>query len=137
FSRVAVNRPDIAFRIGLHCVWEGEQTGAKILERPPFGGQFPYWRFVRTQTALVLTTVHHPNIVLTVYEDIVGRGPGSLHVRPARYLSVRIGKIVDAGITGRRLRHANEGRGRETYNRQSERFHIPPYLRSITAAFGV
>src|SRR5438128_3664481 len=113
FSRVAVNRPDIAFGIGLHCVWEDEQTGAEILQRLPVGGQFPYWRFARTQAAFVLTTVHHPNIVLTVYEDIVGRGPGSLHVRPARDLSVRIGKIVDAGITGLRLRHSNEVRGRE------------------------
>src|SRR6516225_5966400 len=78
FFRVAVNRPDIAFRIGLHRVWEDEQTGAEILQRLSIGGQFPYWRFVRTQTALVLATVHHPNIVLTVHEDIVRRAPGSL-----------------------------------------------------------
>src|SRR5262245_21773141 len=90
FSCVAVNRPDIAFRIGLHRVREHEQTGAEILQRLSLGGQFPYWRFVRTQTAFVLTTIHDPNIVFTVYEDIVGRGPGSLHLRPARDLFVWI-----------------------------------------------
>src|SRR5215467_2171460 len=46
FFRVAVNRPDIAFRIGLHRVWEDEQTGTEILQRLSVEGQFPYWRFV-------------------------------------------------------------------------------------------
>src|SRR5215831_18015747 len=32
FSRVAVNRPDTAFRIGFHRVREHEQTGAEILQ---------------------------------------------------------------------------------------------------------
>src|SRR5438132_2133659 len=128
FLRVAVDRPDIAFRVWFHRVWKEEHTGAEILQRLSIGRQFPYRRFVRTQTALVLAAVHHPDIVLAVYEDIVGRGPSSGHLRPAGDLFVRIGDFVDAGITGLRLRHANEGRGREYYNRKSDRFHIPPYI---------
>src|SRR6266446_1247832 len=127
FFRVAVDRPDIAFRVGFHRVREEEHTGAKILQRLSVGRQFPYRCFVRTQTALVLAAVHHPDIVLAVYEYIVRRGPGSLHVRPAGDLFVRIGDLVDARIAGLRLRHANEGRGREYYTRKSDRFHIPPY----------
>src|SRR6267142_6008331 len=125
--RVTVDCPDIAFPVGFHCVWEEEHTVAEILQHLSVGRQFPYRRFVRTRTALVLAAVHHPDIVLAVYEYIVRRGPGSLHVRPAGDLFVRIGDLVDARIAGLRLRHANEGRGREYYTRKSDRFHIPPY----------
>src|SRR5207244_997484 len=87
----------------------------------------PYRRFVRTQTSLVLAAVHHPDIVLAVYEDIVGRSPGAFHVCPAGDLFVRIGDVIDAGITGLGLCHANQGRGRKYYHRKSDRFHVPPY----------
>src|SRR5262245_15222305 len=127
FFRVAVDRPDIAFRVGFHRVWEKEHTGAEILQHLSVRRQFPYRRFGRTQTALVLAAVHHPDIVLAVYENIVGRGPSSRHVRPTGDLFVRIGDVVDAGITGLRLRHANEGRGGEYYHGKSDCFHIPPY----------
>src|SRR2546427_4563804 len=127
FFGVAVDRPDIPFRIGFHRVWEEEHIGAEILQYLSVGRQFPYRRLVRALTALVLAAVHHPDVVLAVDEHIVGRGPNSRHVRPAGDLLVRIRRIVDAGITGLRLRHANESRGREYYSRKSNRFHIPPY----------
>src|SRR6266702_3300655 len=37
FSRVAVDRPDIAFRVGFHRVWEEEHTGAEILQHLSVG----------------------------------------------------------------------------------------------------
>src|SRR5436189_5645773 len=40
FSRVAVDRPDIAFSVGFHRVWEEEQSGAEVLQRLSAGRQF-------------------------------------------------------------------------------------------------
>src|SRR3989442_6069831 len=54
FFRVSVDRPDIAFRVRFHRVWEEEHAGAEILQRLSVRRQFPYRRFVRTCTALVL-----------------------------------------------------------------------------------
>src|SRR5262245_46725947 len=68
FFRVAVDRPDITFRIGFHRVWEKEHIGAEIFQHLSVGRQFPYRRLGRTQTALVLAAVHHPDIVIAVYE---------------------------------------------------------------------
>ena len=44
---VAVDRPDVAVRIGLHRVREGEYSGAEILDHFSVGGQFPDRRPLR------------------------------------------------------------------------------------------
>ena len=62
---------------------------------------------MRTQTSLVLAAVHHPDIVLAVYEDIVGRSPGAFHVCPAGDLFVRIRDVIDA-TTGLSKSHVRE-----------------------------
>jgi len=125
FFRVAVDRPDIAFRVGFHRVRKRNIPAPKFFNAFPSGDSSHIGASCEPRQPC-LAAVHHPDIVLPSMNTLFV-GPRVAPCAPAGDLFVRIGDLVDARIAGLRLRHANEGRGREYYTRKSDRFHIPPY----------